>query len=64
MRIDLNVPFAEKDKAKKAGARWDGVKKCWYVVDVEDLMPFMGWMPKHLTKPCKVKSKPIPIHSR
>lgn len=26
----LNVPYAEKDKAKAAGARWDSEKKKWY----------------------------------
>lgn len=27
----LSVPFAEKDAAKAAGARWDGDAKAWYV---------------------------------
>lgn len=27
----LNVPFAEKDFAKKLGARWDPVLKKWYM---------------------------------
>ena len=27
----LNVPFAEKDLAKKLGARWDPVLKKWYM---------------------------------
>lgn len=26
-RIDLNVPFAEKDEAKRLGARWDANRK-------------------------------------
>ncbi|MDX2709175.1 DUF5710 domain-containing protein, partial [Streptomyces sp. PA03-6a] len=29
-RIWLDVPFAEKDKAKAAGARWDGAARRWY----------------------------------
>lgn len=33
-RIDLTVPFAEKDEAKRLGARWDGERKLWYVPDV------------------------------
>ena len=41
MRINLVTPFAEKEAAKALGARWDGVKKVWYIVDVEDLTPFM-----------------------
>jgi hypothetical protein len=45
MRINLVTPFAEKDAAKALGARWDSAKKCWYIVDVYDLTPFMRWIP-------------------
>lgn len=45
MRINLVTPFAEKDAVKALGARWDGAKKVWYVVDVPDLAPFMRWIP-------------------
>ena len=45
MRINLITPFAEKDAAKALGARWDSAKKCWYIVDVDDLTPFMRWIP-------------------
>jgi hypothetical protein len=45
MRINLVTPFAEKDAAKALGARWDAAKKCWYIVDVDDLRPFMQWIP-------------------
>ena len=45
MRIDLKVPFAEKDTAKALGARWDAAKKIWYVNDVPDLSPFTRWIP-------------------
>ena len=45
MRINLVTPFAEKDDAKKLGARWDAQRKCWYVVDVADLTPFVRWIP-------------------
>ncbi|MDP9826206.1 DUF5710 domain-containing protein [Kineosporia succinea] len=38
-RIWLDVPFEEKDQAKKAGARWDATAKRWYAprADNEDL---------------------------
>lgn len=29
-RIDLNVPFADKNSAKAAGARWDSLNRVWY----------------------------------
>jgi len=45
MRIDLKVPFAEKDTAKALGARWDADKKIWYVQDVADPTPFTRWIP-------------------
>jgi hypothetical protein len=45
MRINLVTPFAEKDDAKKLGARWDAQRKCWYIVDVADLTPYMRWIP-------------------
>lgn len=50
MRINLEVPFKQKDKAKSLGAKWDGVKNCWYIVDKDDLEPFMQWIPKIMKK--------------
>ena len=32
-KIYLNIPFSEKDEAKKMGARWDSSKKKWYIDD-------------------------------
>ncbi|GAB3256874.1 DUF5710 domain-containing protein [Chitinimonas naiadis] len=46
MRTNLVVPFAEKDKAKKLGARWDPARKVWYVENVADLGAFAEWMPE------------------
>ena len=45
MRINLNCPYPEKDEAKRLGARWDNARKVWYLENVEDLTPFMRWMP-------------------
>lgn len=55
MRVDLKVPYSEKDRAKKLGARWDSAKRVWYVENKENLAPFLGWMPEHLRKPHKRK---------
>jgi hypothetical protein len=46
MRINLVTPFAEKDQVKALGARWDSVRKNWYIVDVADLTPFARWIPE------------------
>ena len=45
MRTNLKVPFAEKDEAKKLGARWDAARKLWYVEGKDDLAPFARWSP-------------------
>ena len=45
MRTNLKVPFAEKDEAKRLGARWDPANKVWYVKDVADLSAFARWSP-------------------
>ena len=45
MRLNLKVPFAEKDQAKKLGARWDPARKLWYVEGKDDLAPFARWSP-------------------
>jgi hypothetical protein len=47
-RTDLAVPFDEKDEAKRLGARWDAVKKVWYVPDGIDPAPFEQWVPEPL----------------
>lgn len=44
MRINLEVPFAEKDEAKTLGARWDPARKLWYVENKTDMSPFARWM--------------------
>ena len=42
-RIDLNVPYKEKDDAKRLGAKWDPTKKVWFVPDGADPTPFAKW---------------------
>jgi hypothetical protein len=44
-RVDLNVPFSEKDEAKQLGARWDASAKVWYVPDGVDHRAFQQWLP-------------------
>jgi hypothetical protein len=43
--MNLKVPFAEKDEAKKLGARWDAARKIWYVVSDGELAAFARWSP-------------------
>lgn len=45
MRIELRVPFAEKDEAKYLGARWDPIKRTWYVENRLPVSSFAKWLP-------------------
>lgn len=40
----LNVPYNEKDEAKKLGARWNPDLKKWYVQYAEDYPKFLKWI--------------------
>lgn len=44
-RIDLDVPYSQKDEAKSLGARWDPQSKVWYVPDGVELGPMARWLP-------------------
>jgi hypothetical protein len=66
--IILNVPFAEKDKAKALGARWNSERKVWYVPDGENIAPFEKWhAPGQPSVPVKVnhiaKKAPVRVDS-
>ncbi|MDF7677047.1 zincin-like metallopeptidase domain-containing protein [Neisseriaceae bacterium ESL0693] len=39
----INVPFKEKDQAKKLGARWDRQQQSWYVPAGIDIALFTKW---------------------
>jgi hypothetical protein len=62
MRTNLQVPFAEKEDAKKLGARWDAARKLWYVENKDDMAPFARWLPTGsptagaVTAPSKISS--------
>lgn len=43
-RVDLQVPFAEKDAAKRLGARWDPERRLWYVPAGVDAEPLRKWI--------------------
>lgn len=44
-RIDLLVPFEDKDEAKRLGARWDSASQLWFVPDSVDVAAFSRWLP-------------------
>ena len=45
MRVNLVVPFQDRDKAKTLGARWDTTLRVWYVVNHPDLRRLARWLP-------------------
>jgi len=44
MDTPLNVPFADKDRAKALGAHWHADQKLWVVPAGRDLAPFATWL--------------------
>lgn len=44
-RVDLSVPYEEKDAAKMLGAKWDTASKIWFVPEGIDAEPFKKWLP-------------------
>lgn len=57
MRINLSVPFEEKDIVKGLGAKWDSARKVWYIENVENIKSFLPWIDDRLLQP--TKSKPL-----
>lgn len=43
--IELNVPFLEKDEAKRLGARWNSASKRWCIPPGIDSSKFARWLP-------------------
>lgn len=45
-RVNLNVPYAQKNVVSALGARWDKTNKVWYVPAGKDSAPFASWIDK------------------
>ena len=45
-KIYINVPYAEKDEAKGLGAKWDPVKKSWFIPKGLNQINFEKWHQK------------------
>src|SRR5271166_1370339 len=50
-RIYLAVPYNERNEAKALGARWDAVKKAWYVGPEVDPAKLAKWELRHQPEP-------------
>lgn len=51
MIVWLNVPFEDKDLAKRFGAKWNSARKKWFAEDLDNLEGLMRWIPDYLKKP-------------
>ncbi len=43
-RIYLEVPYEEKDEAKRLGAEWDALANSWYITDERNINAFKRWL--------------------
>ena len=44
--VDLDVTYAQKDRAKTLGARWDWHRRTWYIdTDLVNFENFLEWLP-------------------
>src|ERR1700736_1669758 len=50
-RLYLAVPYGERHEAKALGARWDAIKKAWYVGPEADREKIAKWEPNHQPAP-------------
>lgn len=55
-RVYLAVPFAEKDRVKAAGARWDKERKAWFVPEGRDTTAFKAWLPEQMQTHTQAKA--------
>ena len=55
--MDLRVPYAEKNDAKKLGARWDPEQQTWYVPPGLEIDPFGRWLLKTPHEPAGTQSR-------
>lgn len=60
-RIDLNVPFRDKDAAKALGAYWDRRNKTWYITKNSDPALFRKWLPSSQMEILRSSLAPIMV---
>lgn len=48
MKVYLQVPYCEKELAKRRGCRWDAIRKQWYIIDPMHIELYKQWIPNTL----------------
>lgn len=62
-RLYLDVPFAEKDDARKLGARWDAEKHLWWIAAADYSEGITRWRPKQVGRTMPTVSDLL-VHAR
>jgi len=63
-RIDLRVPYREKDEAKRLGARWDPAARIWFVPEDLELARFARWLPTYFVPNVRAPSYMVAASTR
>lgn len=60
---ELQVPFEEKEEAKRLGAKWNPERKSWYYENLEERDKFKKWDPTRAEEEKAELAEPIqPVH--
>ena len=63
-RIDLNVPFMEKEIAKELGARWDSVARTWYLPPCDEIpYALIDYLPQAMLEQLLLADNEYPLAS-
>lgn len=57
----LITAYRDKDQVKALGARWDPVRRQWFVPPGRDLQPFSTWLPAGVTAAAGLPGDPLPL---
>ena len=57
-KIWLDVPYREKNQAKRQGAQWDRIERCWYALEGADMTGLAAWLPKDLAREARPDMPP------
>jgi hypothetical protein len=60
----LDVPFDEKDEAKRLGAKWDSNSKLWYLSEFQRVGGAQKWKPDFLEVPYDAKDEAKALGAR
>ena len=44
VRVNLLIPYRDKEAAKRLGCRWDAVNRTWYTNDIDNLIKLKRWL--------------------